>query len=465
MNLFDDKLTVVNVGLASFAAPIAQAGGAVVDLDWQPPAAGDADIGRRLAALINAPQIEQANARAFKAYLDAAPVLDGIARARDTIPEMRERLILHAGPPVAWENMCGPMQGAIVGAILYEGWAPSPQAAEKLAGSGEIAFAPCHHHGAVGPMAGIVSPSMVGWSVTTGRKRTWSTLNEGLGKVLRYGANGPDVIERLKWMEHVLAPALGDALGAGGGIEVKPLIAQSVHMGDELHNRNGAATSLLLKRLLPALLAARPSAELVPIVRFITGNDHFFLNIAMAACKGMLDTAHGVTASSMVTVMARNGVEFGVRLSGTGDKWFTAPAARVKGLYFPGYGPDDANPDVGDSAITETAGLGGFAMAAAPAIVAFVGGTPAEAIENTRRMRRITLGENPAFTIPALGFAGTPAGIDARKVVDRNIAPVINTGIAHRLPGIGQVGAGITYAPMPCFAEGVAALAEMIGPR
>lgn len=461
--LFGGDLRVVNVGLQSFADSIAQAGGSVVHLDWQPPANGDAELGRKLAELIHAPQVEAANARAFHAYLDASPVLESVKLARDAIPEMRERLILHAGPPIEWERMCGPMQGAVIGAILLEGWAPSAEAAGKLAASGEIAFAPCHHHGAVGPMAGIVSPSMFVWSVVTGSRRTYSTLNEGLGKVLRYGANSPEVLERLRWMSAVLAPALVAALGAGPGIEIKPLIGQSVHMGDELHNRNGAATSLLLKRLLPALLEQdRPSHELVPIVRFITGNDHFFLNIAMAACKAMLDAAHQVRGSSMITVMARNGVEFGVRMSGTGDQWFTAPASRVKGLYFPGYGPDDANPDIGDSAITETAGLGGFAMAAAPAIVQFVGGTPAEAVANTRRMMRITVGTNPAFTIPSLGFSGTPAGIDVRKVVDRGIPPVINTGIAHRLPGIGQVGAGITYAPMACFEQALAKLAETV---
>ena len=409
------------------------------------------------------PQVEEANLRAFQSYLDAQPVLEQVKPAREAIPELNDRLILHAGPPVEWGRMCGPMQGAIIGAIMFEGWAETADVARSLAGSGDIAFAPCHHYRAVGPMAGVISPSMSVWSVAAGKHRTYSTLNEGLGKVLRFGANSAEVIDRLRWMRTTLGPALGDALSAMGGIELKPLMAQSLHMGDEVHNRNVAASSLLLKRLVPALLeSGRASHELSAIVRFISGNDHFFLNISMAACKAMLEAAHGVPRSTLVTVMARNGVEFGIRVSGAGDQWFTAPAPMVKGLFFPNYGPRDAAPDLGDSAITETAGLGGFAMAAAPAIVQFVGGTPADAEANTRRMMRITIGKNPAFTIPSLSFSGTPAGIDARKVVDRGIAPVINTGIAHRAAGVGQVGAGITHAPMACFSQAISKLAANI---
>jgi hypothetical protein len=458
--LFGESLRVLNVGLSSFADSIREAGGSVVHVGWRPPADGDTAVGRQLASLVNLPQVEEANLRAFRAYLDARPVLEHVGPAREMIPELSDRLILHAGPPIEWGRMCGPMQGAVIGAVLFEGWAETAEAASSLAASGEIAFAPCHHHRAVGPMAGVISPSMPVWSVAAGAHRAYSTLNEGLGKVLRYGANSVDVIDRLRWMRTTLGPALGDALRATGGIELKPLIAQSLHMGDEVHNRNVAASSLLLKRMVPALLeSGLPPHDMSSIVRFIAGNDHFFLNISMAACKAMLDAAHGVTGSSLVTVMARNGVEFGIRMSGTGDEWFTAPAPTVNGLFFPGYGPQDAAPDLGDSAITETAGLGAFAMAAAPAIVQFVGGTPAEAQANTRRMMRITLGKNPAFTIPSLSFSGTPAGIDARKVVDHGIAPVINTGIAHRAAGVGQVGAGITWAPMACFSQAISRLA------
>jgi Protein of unknown function (DUF1116) len=378
---------------------------------------------------------------------------------------MGPRTILHAGPPIDWEAMCGPMRGAIAGAILYEGWAHDADAAIAMAARGEVALEPCHAYGAVGPMAGVFSPSMPVWMVTNraGGNRAFCNLNEGLGKVLRFGANSPEVIERLRWMAEVLAPTIGAALERLDGVELKPLIAQALHMGDEVHNRNVAASSLLLKRLAPALLETElPQAEIAASLRFIAANDHFFLNLSMAACKAMLDAAANVAHSSMVVAMARNGVEFGVRLSGTGDAWFTAPAPMVDGLYFPGYGLADAAPDLGDSAITETAGLGGFAMAASPAIVQFVGGSPADAIANTLEMTHITLGRNGGLTLPAIDFTGTPSGIDARKVVDTGIAPVINTGIAHKEAGTGQIGAGITRAPLACFAKAILALAERL---
>ena len=463
--LFADPLRVLNVGVRSFADSIATAKAAVVHVEWRPPAEGQIFIGHTLARLINDQRVEQANRTAFAAFLEAQPVLEDVRPARELIPDLGGRLLLHAGPPIVWERMCGPMLGAIVGAILFENWANTPEEATRLAASGKVKFAPCHHYGAVGPMAGIISPSMPLWSVrnAAGHNLAFSSLNEGLGKVLRFGANTPDVVKRLRWMSATLAPSLGNALRTMGGIELKPLMAQSLHMGDELHNRNVAASSLLLKRLLPALLeSGQPVAELAEVVRFIGSNDHFFLNVSMAACKATLDAASGVPNSSLVTVMARNGVEFGIRISGLGDAWFTAPAPIVSGLYFPSYGPEDAAPDLGDSAITETAGLGGFAMAAAPAIVQFVGGAPADANAHTLRMRRITLGVNPAFTIPALNFAGAPAGIDARKVVDRGIVPVMDTGIAHRAAGIGQIGAGISHAPIECFVGAIAALGQKL---
>jgi Protein of unknown function (DUF1116) len=464
-SLFQEQLQVVNVGLPAFAEAIRSAGGTSVQVEWTPPGQGDPLVARKLAGLIHHPAIEAANRQAFAAYQAAQPVLEGIGAARAVVSGMGERTILHAGPPIPWERMCGPMQGAIIGAILYEGWARSHAEAEGLAARGEIEFAPCHHHGAVGPMAGVISPSMPVWVVVDREhgNLAYSNLNEGLGKVLRFGANGPEVIERLRWMAGVLAPALAAALERLGGLELKPLIAQALHMGDEVHNRNAAASALLLKRFVPALLRTDASAaDMAAVVEFIAGNDHFFLNLSMAACKAMLDAAADVPDSSMVTAMARNGVDFGIRLSGTGDAWFTAPASVVDGLFFPGYRTADAAPDLGDSAITETAGLGGFAMAAAPAIVQFVGGTPQDAIANTDEMSHITLGRNAALTLPALDFAGTPAGIDARKVVDTGIAPIINTGIAHRAAGIGQIGAGITRAPLACFAQAIVALADRL---
>ncbi len=462
MDLFAQEPQVLNVGLASFKDGIAAAGGAVVHIEWTPPADGDRAVGRALARLVNDPTVEAANREAYRAYLSAQPALVGVGVAAEAIPTMRPRLILHSGPPIAWEHMCGPMQGAILGAILFEGWAADDEKARGLAASGAVAFEPCHRHGAVGPMAGVISPSMPVWIVreTASGRLAFSNLNEGLGKVLRFGANSAEVIDRLKWMARSLRETLRVTLAETGAIELKPLMAQALHMGDEVHNRNAAATSLLLKRLAPAMLQSKASREdVTAAVGFIAGNDHFFLNISMAACKAMLDAARGFAGSSMVTAMARNGVDFGIQLAGAGDRWFTSPAPLVDGLYFPGYSIADAAPDLGDSAITETAGLGGFAMAAAPAIVNFVGGSPDDAVANTIAMGHITLGQNGAFTLPATNFGGTPAGIDARKVVDTGILPIINTGIAHREAGVGQIGAGITRAPLACFTQALAALA------
>jgi Protein of unknown function (DUF1116) len=469
-SLFKETLSVINVGLAGFAEDVVAAGGSCVALQWQPPAQGDRDAAWALAELSLHPQVERANAAAFARFQAAQPVLTGIAPARELLPAMARgrRLILHAGPPIGWLAMCGPMQGAILGAMVLEGWADSIEAAGRLAAAGEIEFEPCHHHGAVGPMAGIISPSMPLFVVedrTTGA-RAYSNMNEGLGKVLRFGANGEPVIAHLRWMGEVLAPTLRTALQRSGPIELQPLMAQALNMGDEVHNRNAAATSLFFKRIAPSLVeSGAPREAAAATLAFLAANDHFFLNLSMAACKSMLDAAAGIDSSSMVTAMARNGVNFGIRLAGTGDTWFEAPANPVDGLYFPGFSIADAAADLGDSAITETAGVGGFAMAAAPAIVKFVGGTPADAIHHSLRMRAITLGTHASFTLPALDFAGSAAGIDARRVVDSGVLPVINSGIAHRVAGVGQIGAGVTTAPMACFSAAIKALARTVAGR
>ena len=468
--LFKDTLSVVNVGLQGFADNVVAAGGQCVALQWQPPALGDREGGWALAELLNHPAVEAANAIALARFIEAQPVLTDVAIARDVLPGMANgrRLIVHAGPPIAWAAMCGPMRGAVLGAVVLEGWAESVDAALRLVERGGVELEPCHHQGAVGPMAGIISPSMPVFAVENkaAGNRAYCNFNEGLGKVLRFGANGPEVISRLRTMAAVIAPTLRSVLAHSGPIELKPLMAQALNMGDEVHNRNAAATALFFKRIAPALFEADVAhADAAATLQFIAGNDHFFLNLSMAACKAMCDAAAGVAGSSMVTAMARNGVNFGVRLSGTGDAWFEAPANPVNGLYFPGYSIADAAADLGDSAITETAGVGGFAMAAAPAIVKFVGGTPTDAIHHSLRMRAITLGVNPTFTLPSLDFAASAAGIDARKVVDCGVLPIINSGIAHKEAGVGQIGAGVTSAPMACFTAAVKALARSVGER
>lgn len=461
-NLIQQDLNVINIGLSSFGDVIRESGAKAVDLQWQPPAEGDAKTAWDLALLTNDPRVEEANKIAYGRFLAAQPVLVGVKPARDVVPGMEGMIILHSGPPISWDRMCGPQQGAVLGAVLFEGWAADLDEARRLVDSGAVKLEPCHHHRAVGPMAGITSPSMPVWIVrdTVSGGEAYSNMNEGLGKVLRFGANGPDVLARLRWIAETMGPALAIIVEEMGGLELKPIMAQALHMGDEVHNRNVAASSLLFRKLTTVALASKrlSQKDTAEVLAFIAGNDHFFLNLSMAACKVMLDAAHGVKHSTLVTTMARNGVEFGVRISGL-DTWFTAQAPFIEGLFFPGYGQEDAARDLGDSAITETAGVGGFSMAAAPAIVQFVGGTPKDALANTLRMLQITLGQNAAFTLPALDFTGAPAGIDARLVTDTGIQPVINTGIAHKEAGVGQVGAGLTYAPLACFSQAVAALA------
>ncbi len=460
------KRAVVNVGSRVFAASMRAQGARVFEVDWRPPARGSIEAMRVLDELLDREDVEEANRLAMGRYESARPLLVGIGRAREVIPGLEDRMLLHAGPPITWDRMSGPLRGAVMGAILYEGWASSPEQAQELASSGGVRYSPCHDHSSVGPMAGVVSPSMPVFVVENKvhGNRAYCTLNEGLGKVLRYGAYGQEVLDRLKWMAEVLAPVLKEAIGLAGAIDLSSLIAQALHMGDEVHNRNRAATSLFVRALAPSLVdTGFPARDIRRTLEFINGNDHFFLNLSMPAAKAMLEAAHGVPKSTLVTVMARNGTDFGIRVSGLGDEWFTGPALTVKGLYFPPFTEADANPDIGDSAITETAGLGGFAMAAAIPIVQFVGGTPEDAVRFSRSMYGITLGENKLFTIPVLGFRGTPTGIDLRKVVETGVLPQINTGIAHKDPGIGQVGAGLVNPPWECFEKALAAFAGRYG--
>ena len=407
--------------------------------------------------------IDAANLTAVEQMMSARPMLTGLAPAREAIPGMKDNLILHAGPPIEWGRMSGPLRGAVIGALLFERLAKDEQAAIRLVEAGEVEFAPCHHHQTVGPMAGVTSASMEVYVIEnrTQGNRAFSTLNEGYGKVLRYGAYSPDVLKKLHWMNDSLAGVLKAALAASDGIDLRALLAEALHMGDEGHNRNKAASLLYLKLLAPLVArVAKDSALEAEVLQFLGDNALSVLNPVMAACKAMADAGQGVEGSTVVTAMARNGTDFGIRVSGLGEAWFTAPAGIPPGLYFPGFTSEDANPDIGDSTITETAGIGGFAMAAAPAIVSFVSGTPQDAMNATLEMYEITVAEHRHFTIPALDFRGTPTGIDIRKVVELGITPRINTGIAHKEPGVGQVGAGLVRPPKEIFEQALIAYAE-----
>lgn len=404
--------------------------------------------------------INKANQQAVENLQKAQPTLIGIGIAVNEIPNMDKMTVLHAGPPIAWERMSGPLRGAIIGGLIYEGLATDEDSAVKLVESGQIKFDSCHHHNAVGPMAGVTTASMPVWIIKNEAfgNYAYCTLNEGLGKVLRYGAFSPEVITRLKWMENTLAPVLKEALKLRGPIDLKSMIAQVVQMGDEGHNRNKAGTSLFIREMAPYIVMTDYSnEEKAEVLKFMHSNDHFFLNLTMPAAKSALDPVGDIPYSTIVYTMARNGTDFGIRVSGIGNRWFTGPAAIIDGLFFPGYSKEDANPDIGDSVITETSGIGGFAMATAPAIVQFVGGTPQDAINFTTSMYEITETESEAYKMPAMNFRGTPTGIDIRKVIETQILPIINTGIAHKNAGVGQVGAGLVRPPMKCFEDALEA--------
>jgi len=452
---FQEPLAAINVGLRSFASSLQAQQVPVVDVDWHPPAEGIVHL-QCTSAGIN---IDEANQQVLDRIQQGQAQLVGMGLAGDVIPGMQANTILHAGPPIEWERMCGPTRGAVMGALVYEGLAADIEAAEALAGSGEISFAPCHHHHAVGPMAGVISSGMPVWIVANPYfgNQSYCTLNEGLGKVLRYGAYGEEVYARLRWMRDVLYPLLAAGLEECGPIDLRALISQALHMGDECHNRNRAGTSLFLRAIAPALArTAKDFHKLAETLQFIDGNDHFFLNLSMPAAKAMLEPAEGVPGSTILTVMARNGTDFGICMAGAPRHWHVAPAGLVDGMYLPGFSAEDANADIGDSTITETAGFGGFAMAAAPAIARFVGGTAQDALSTTLEMYEICFSEHMHFSIPALDFKGTPLGIDVRYVMESGILPKLNTGIAHKKPGIGMVGAGVLHAPQACFQQAYA---------
>ncbi len=410
--------------------------------------------------------IDQANQRALEIINNAEPELIDVKYAKDALPGMDQYTIGHAGPPIAWEEMCGPLKGAILGAVVYEGLADTLTDAEKIVEAGKIKFVPNHSLGCVGPMTGMITYSMPLCEVRnkTYGNLAYSTFNEGLGKVMRFGANDESVIARLKWLESVLAAAVKKALAISGPISLKVIIAKALSMGDEMHQRNIAASSLFVRTLMPYLVRVTQGDDLIAITEYLTGNDQLFLNFAMAAGKATMDPVKNIPHSSVVTAMSRNGTNFAIKVSALGERWFEAPCLTPKGLYFPGYSEADANPDMGDSAICETFGIGGFAMGSAPAVVRFVGAeSVGQAAEYTREMGEITVAASSSYTMPAMDFAGVPTAIDIRKVVETGILPAINTGMAHKKPGVGQVGAGIVRAPLGCFTEALYAFAENEG--
>src|SRR5919109_4556875 len=219
--------------------------------------------------------IDNANQTAVDRMMSARPILKSVATARDVIPGMKDNLLLHAGPPIEWTRMSGPLRGAIIGAMLFEGLAADETEAITMVERGEVEFDSCHHHAAVGPMAGVISASMKVYVVenTEHGNKSFSNLNEGYGKVLRYGAYSDEVLKKLRWMNDVLGSALADALASSNGIDLRALIAEALHMGDEGHNRNKAGSLIYLKLISP-LIANVVKAESVEadVLQFLCDN-------------------------------------------------------------------------------------------------------------------------------------------------------------------------------------------------
>ncbi|MGA4507857.1 DUF1116 domain-containing protein [Propionibacteriaceae bacterium G1746] len=458
-NLLEAPAAAVTSGAGLFATSLRDQGVEVREVDWRPPMDGidPAD----LAAVMADPRREDANKLAIERIQSAGAELVGLRPASEVFG-LEKGQFLHAGPPLEWERASGPMKGALIGAMIFEGLASSPEEAEAALAAGRATLEPCHHRDAVGPMAGVVSPSMWMFELRdpVHGNTSYCSLNEGLGKVLRYGAYNQEVQDRLGWMARVLGPALAKAVAQHGPIDTLAMVAQMLQMGDEGHNRNRSGTLMFLRDVLPDLAnCGLDPADVAEVARFIGANDHFALNLVMPTCKLAMMAAKNIPGSSVVVTMARNGTDFGIQTAGTGDEWFTGPANKPEGLFLGSYGPDDANPDIGDSAITETAGIGGFAMAAAPAIVKLVGGDVPFALTASRTMYEITQSEHPMWQLPILEFRGVPNGIDATLVARTGILPQINTGMAGAVAGTGQVGAGLVTPPAECFTQAIKALA------
>jgi len=468
MDLLNSKPRIINIGLTSFTESILAYGGSTIQCDWQPAAGGNKKLIKILNQLAKMEEIEKGNSEVIDKMKSSQPFLIDVVPAKSVIEILNDRVLLHAGPPIQYLNMTGPMKGACIGAILFEGWAEDEKRATELLESGGVKFIPCHHVNAVGPMGGITSGNMPVLVVENKLDGSigYCIMNEGIGKVLRFGAFSEEVVNRLRWMRDSLGPVLSKALQRKeGGLNLNVLIAKAITMGDEFHQRNIAATLNFLKEITPLITELDiDQKEKYDVIKFLADTDQFFLNIMMAAGKSIVDCARKTTRGTVVTTMARNGENFGVRISGMGDEWFTAPVNTPNGLYFTGYSEGDANPDIGDSAITETVGVGGMAMVAAPGVTRFIGaGGFHDALKISNEMDKICISNNSNWSIPTWDFKGACLGIDARKVVATGITPLINTGIAHKNMGVGQIGAGTVRAPLACFEKAMIAYAKKLG--
>ena len=457
----------MNVGLPLFVDAVRAQGAKATDVDWRIPAGGHEDAVAALARLYGeaSRRIDAANAEVVRRIDTGAPVLRSIGTARDEIADLSDRTILHSGPPLEWERFCDPLRRSVRAAVVAEGWADSPEVAERLVAGGDVELASANHHATAVPMASALGPSTPVFVVEDpqGGRVAFSGINQGPGQTPWFGVETPEAVERLVFLREAVGPVLAEAIRATEPVDVFSVAAQGLMMGDDSHMRTQAATNLMLRTLLPGLVASDHPAR-VEVARFLASNHLFFLNLVMAAAKAVADWAADVPDSSIVVSMARNGTTFGVRLAGTGERWFLAPSPPVgDALYHPGFGPEDAGPDIGDSAVLELVGLGGAAAAASPAVATFVGGSLADAIATTEEVERICVGRSSRFKLPSLDFRGSPLGVDVRRVVELQIPPAITTGILHATEGLGQVGAGVARAPLPCFEDALLALDAALG--
>jgi hypothetical protein len=457
-----ESLRVATAGLDLMADALREQGVSVTAIDWRPPAAGDpTDV--RLLTTLAGDEVEAANELALARLQTARPMLTGAGLAVDHIPGLEGRLVLHAGPPIAWERMCAPQRHAIIGACLLEGWATDAADADGKLTRAEIEVAPGHSLGAAGAMTGVISPSMAVWVVRDDESgaEAWSPFCDGPGDAFWLGVGNAEAIRRQRVFAEQVAPGFDAAIRARGPIDVFALCAQAVAMGDDCHMRHQAATMLLLREALPAMAEHAPDAVL-PTAQMTSPNGHFALTVTIAACRAALASTLGIRGSSLVTFISRSGVETAVMVAGLPGRWFTAPAPLVADpLFRPGFSDADAAPDIGDSALVECAGLGGAASAASPGVAAFLGGGLADALARTRMMDDICLGKSERFRIPTLDGEGTPLGVDARLCLETGTTPLINTGILHRVDG-GQIGAGIARVPLEPFRDALIALAAAL---
>ena len=462
MTNISEDIRVVNIGLEGFCTDLKEQGVPSIQVDWRPPAGGDIGLIDRLSRL-QRPEVDAANEETIARILAARPLWMDVQPAVEAIPGMEPNDLLHSGPPIDFGDMCDPQQRAVEAAAIFEGWVSGRSGLEARLKSGDIRLRPNYECGSVGAMCGVISPSMqviVTENATHGN-RSWSTFNEGKGNVIWMGTYNAETIERLRWMRDVLAPALRAALRTRNeGIDIFKIIAEGVLMGDEVHARSAACTLLLLRQLVPMLLAADLGKDVIArIVNFIGQNNHSFLSLTLSACKVAADAAHGIPHSTVVTAMSRNGVDFALRVGGMKDAWFITPTAPMdEAIYYSGYGPGDAAGDIGDSAIVETVGLGGMIIGAAPSISSFVGGTMRHSRQAMATMRSICVGTNPAFAPGSVDFTPAPVGIDIRKVVRLGITPIVDTGVLHKKSGVGQIGTGIARAPMEAFVKALRAV-------